>query len=328
MCSSKPKISLVIPVYNSEKFLRRTLNSVLNQTFKDIEVIIINDGSTDNSINIIKEYIEKHNNFYLIDQENKGQGAARNVGVKRSKGEYITFLDSDDFLSCTFLETLYKNAIENNADISCCNYYLYYEKSHKKLYMPFTAKSGVYSSEIALKKLILDTTFHYFLWNKLYKRSLFVNNNIEFYNMYFEDVATCPKLFYYANKVAFTSKALYYYTCHDNSILSMIDAPKVNDFIKSLGIIRNFLESKNVYHKYRSTFKLYAYRFKLQIYYCILMEHFDKSSFSDIRFNIKNACTAINLFVSDNYIPTDDPPNLPQYVMTPRKKKKIRTLLK
>ncbi len=325
MCSNIPKISLIIPVYNVEKFLNKTLDSVLAQTFKDYEVIMVNDGSTDGSLAILKEYADKYNNFHLIDQNNCGLGKSRNVAIEAAKGEYIAFLDSDDFLAPNFFEVLYNNAIENDADISCCNYYLYYNKSCKKIYMPFTAKTGVYSNEVALKKLILDTTFHFFTWNKLFKRSLFIDNKVFFYDMYFEDVATCPQLFYYANKVSFVNKPLYYYRRHDKSILALIDAPKINDFIKSLGIIRNFLEKKNVYDKYKSVFKLYAFRFRFQVSYCILMEHINKLNFSDLSLNLKRANCAISLFKSEQYVPANDPPILPLYVKSPQQNKKVFT---
>lgn len=319
---SSPKISLIIPVYNVEKYIHKTLESVLAQTFTDYEVIMINDGSTDGSLAVLEEYANKYENFKLIDQNNCGLSRARNVGVKAAVGDYIAFLDSDDFLAPDFLEVLYNSAEENGADIACCNYYLYYDKSCKKFYMPFTAKTGVYSNEIALKKLILDISFHFFMWNKLFKRILFVDNDIIFYDMYFEDVAVCPQLFFYANKVSFVNKALYYYRRHEGSIISLIDAPKTNDFIKSFGIIRNFLEEKNVYEKYKSVFKLYAFRFKFQVGYCIVTDHIDKLSFTDVGVNLKRAYVAINLFKSDKYTPTNNPPILPLCVKEPVQKRK------
>lgn len=322
MSSVNPKISLIIPVYNTEQYLEDALQSVLAQTFTDYEVIMVNDGSTDGSLAILKKYARKYDNFKLIDQNNCGRSKTRSAGVAASRGEYIAFLDSDDFLEPEFLAQLYKSAIENDADIACCNYYLYYDKSCKKIYMPFTAKTGVYSNEVALKKLILDTTFHFFMWNKLFRRHLFFDNEVIFFDMYFEDVAICPQLFYYANKVSFVNRSLYYYRRHQGSVISQIDAPKTNDYIKSLGIIRNFLEQKNIYSKYKLVFKLYAFRFKIQIGYCILTDHIDNLSFADIGINLKRAYVAINSFKSDKYIPVSDLPVLPFYVEPPCQNKK------
>ena len=97
-------VSIVIPVYNVEKYLKQCLESVVNQTLDKIEVICINDGSTDNSLNILKEYEKKYNNIIIIDQENKGPGFARNIGMKRASGKYIYFLDSDDYIELNAME--------------------------------------------------------------------------------------------------------------------------------------------------------------------------------------------------------------------------------
>ena len=106
MMNEQIDISLIIPVYNVEKYLRRTLESVENQTFKNFEVIIVNDGSTDGSLEIIQEFVNKHDNFILVDQENSGVGMARNAGIRVSRGIYIAFLDSDDFLEPNYLKKL------------------------------------------------------------------------------------------------------------------------------------------------------------------------------------------------------------------------------
>ena len=122
MMNEQIDISLIIPVYNVEKYLRRTLESVENQTFKNFEVIIVNDGSTDGSLEIIQEFVNKHDNFILVDQENSGVGMARNAGIKVSRGIYIAFLDSDDFLEPNYLKKLYFAAIKTGSDIVCCNF--------------------------------------------------------------------------------------------------------------------------------------------------------------------------------------------------------------
>ena len=321
MLSKIPTISLIVPVYNSENYLRCALESVINQTFKDFEVIIINDGSTDSSPEIIKEFSNKYDNFYVINQENQGQGLARNAGIKVARGEYIAFLDSDDYLAPNFFEVLYKMITKNNADIAYCNYYVYFPNVNFKLYMPFTARSGVYLSEKALGKLIFDVTLHHFPWNKLYKRSLFIENNVEFYDMYYEDVATCPQLFFYAKTVVVTTKSLYYYRRHSDSIISSMDDEKINDFIKSLAIIRNFLEEQKIYKRYRVRFKVYSMRIKLQVYFCILHEHIVYNDYTGISKNFKSASTSINLFMNDRYKKVNSPLVLPFYVKTPKKKR-------
>ena len=188
--------------------------------------------------------------------------------------------------------------------------------------MPLAAKTGVYSSESAIKKLILDTSFHSFMWNKFFKRELFTQYNIRFYDMYFEDIAICPKLFYYANKIAFVNRPLYYYRRHKESIIATLDAQKINDYIKAIGTVRNFLEEKNIYDNYKAVFKTYSFRFKFHMGYCIFSDHLDKLNFAGVVTNIRRAYCAIDLFASDYYIPESNPPVLPLYVQSPQSKKK------
>lgn len=323
MNNKAPKISLIIPVYNTEKFLAEALKSVESQTFKDFEAIIINDGSTDNSGKIIDSFAAKNKSFRVINQDNKGLSAARNAGIKAATGQYIAFFDSDDYLSPDFLKELYKLASENQADIAYCNFYIYKNKSGFTSYMPFTAKSGVYSRKKALNKLILDITMHHFAWNKLFSRSLFTENFIEFPDMYYEDIATCPRLFFCANKIAVTSKALYYYRRHDDSIISLMTDEKINDLILSFGINRNFLEEKNIYKKYKLTFKTYALRLKIQVFYCILKEHIIHSKLKGFWVNLKRANASINMFLNNRYKPCCASPILPFYVKIPYEERSL-----
>ncbi len=117
-----PKISIIVPVYNVENYLKKCLDSIVNQTFKDIEIILINDGSTDNSLNICKEYAKKDHRIRLINKPNGGLSSARNVGIDLSTGEYLGFVDSDDWIALNMYEKLYNLCKIFNADISQCKY--------------------------------------------------------------------------------------------------------------------------------------------------------------------------------------------------------------
>lgn len=301
-----PKISLIIPVYNVQEYIEKALQSVANQTFKDFEVIIVNDGSKDQSVEIAKKFINKYDNFKLINQENQGLSAARNTGLREAKGEYIAFIDSDDFIESNFLEELYHLSVDNDADISYCNYKIYYPKMNWSLYMPFASRSKVYSKQKALKTLILDVTLHYYAWNKLYKRTLFTDNNIEFPDMFFEDIATTPRLLYFANKCAVSSKGLYHYTRRKGSILSTMNVKKVNDYTTSLGIIRNFIDKQGEYDKYKTILKIYGLRVMLVNYYSIFDMHFREMNFNGMATNIKRSNESIKYFVGENYKTVDD----------------------
>ena len=118
-----PKISIIIPVYNAEQYLEDCLLSISQQTFGDFEILAVNDGSTDRSLEILKKYQEKEPRLKVFSQENKGVSAARNLGVEYAKGEYIIFLDSDDYIENNMIESLLKVAIENQSDIVLCGFY-------------------------------------------------------------------------------------------------------------------------------------------------------------------------------------------------------------
>lgn len=146
-----PSVSVIIPVYNVEKYLRKCLESVINQSFKNIEIICINDGSPDNSINILEEYKAKDNRISVISEENKGVSYTRNLGIELAKGEYIFFLDGDDFLSLDFFELFYKNAKENKSEIVVLSSFWNLDKRVNKKY-----HSALPTCAMFIKKSLLD----------------------------------------------------------------------------------------------------------------------------------------------------------------------------
>ena len=125
------KVSIVIPVYNVQKYLHECLDSLINQTLKDIEIICINDGSTDNSLNILKEYALKDSRIKVIDKENEGQGIARNLGIELAQGEFIGFVDPDDWLEPEMLEMMYNQAKVLFSQVVICDYKKYFEDDNK-----------------------------------------------------------------------------------------------------------------------------------------------------------------------------------------------------
>lgn len=171
-----PKISIVIPVYNAEKYLARCLDSILNQTFTDYEVILVNDGSKDDSILVCQSYVEKDSRIKLIDKENGGLSSARNTGLKQATGEYIGFVDNDDWISENFYEKLYNTIIETGCDIAFCDVVRKNEKKHK---IRLNLKSVQVAEEINEKLELAQFNSHRGVWNKLYKRYLF-DNGLQF----------------------------------------------------------------------------------------------------------------------------------------------------
>ena len=137
-----PKITIILPVYNVAEFLPRCLASIDRQTFRDFCVIAVNDGSTDNSPQILRAFAESHPYCTVVDQENRGLAQARNRGLSLAKSPYVSFIDSDDFIAPTFLQELYDACVQNDADIACCFQYYYYAESKRRVQHPFRC-SGV-----------------------------------------------------------------------------------------------------------------------------------------------------------------------------------------
>lgn len=207
------KISIIVPVYNSEKYLSKCLDSLVNQTLQDIEIIIINDGSTDNSQNIIDNYVQNYSNkIKNFSQQNAGQASARNFGIKIAKGEFIAFADSDDYLELDAYEKAYTFAIQNNFDIVSFNFWEENEgNKYKSSYYRFT------DVEPNIKYVLNETC----PWNKIIRTNLFTQNNIKFLDNYiYEDLELIPRLILYTDKVGFLdSEYLYNYIIHPSSTM-------------------------------------------------------------------------------------------------------------
>ena len=207
----KPKVSIIVPVYNVEKFLQKCLDSIVEQTLKEIEIICINDGSPDNSLEILNEYASKDDRIIVISQENQGLSAARNAGLKIATGEYIGFVDSDDYIELNYYEKLYNTACKNDSDIALTTIlkhkkkYLRYNVLHKKEKVAYTLNDKMKISE--------DNTHRiFYVWNKIYRKSLLDKYQMSFpVGRVFEDVLFNLKTIYYANSIVSVPNTKYNY---------------------------------------------------------------------------------------------------------------------
>ena len=256
MENNKPKISVIIPVYNCEKFFEKCLKSVRNQTFKDFEVIIVNNGSTDGSGNIARAFAEADSRFIVINHKNGSAGECRNVGIQSAQGKYLAFVDSDDSLDEKFLETLYSIATKYDADIVNSGFYFYFLNTGKTEKCGKLPKNACYDRDTALKYLLKDSKIRFYFWNKLWRKSLFTDNNIKIPNMYYEDAVAVSQLFFYAKKIASTDYCGYYYT-RSNSKYKEVNMPvqRINDYINTVPIIRLFLERNGCYKSFKTSFR-------------------------------------------------------------------------
>jgi len=204
-----PLISIIIPVYNAERFLQRCMDSILAQTEKNFEVILSDDGSTDNSLLLCQQYSQKYVFIKVIHHTNRGPAHARNIALSQAKGEYITFVDADDWLSPGFLSELLHISNKYDADLTCCNLFLSYTNGDFCSVKP-PRSEGIIERQTAILLGITDLGFGAFLWNKLFKRSLFDNFKMR-EDTFYEDYDAGIRLLARAQKIAYTPKPLYFY---------------------------------------------------------------------------------------------------------------------
>ena len=180
------KISIILPVYNVEKYLNKCIDSILNQTYKNFELIIIDDGSTDNSSTICDSY-KNDSRVIVIHQDNKGLSVARNKGIDMSTGNYITFIDSDDYIDSKYIEILYNIISNNNSDIVMCNKIEFKENTNIKENIIYDYNEEVLSKEETYKRMVLLQGITFTSWAKMYKKEIF-NNNKYLEGKLYEDI--------------------------------------------------------------------------------------------------------------------------------------------
>ena len=205
-----PKVSVIVPVYNVEKYLNKCLNSLVIQTLKGIEIIVVNDGSPDNSQEIIDKYSQKYKNIKAYRKTNGGLSDARNFGIKHATGEYIAFIDSDDYIDKRMLEKMYYKAKNNNLDIVVCNSVNIYDNNTS-----LEIKSNLKYSNNPIKNYLISPPMACI---RIYKKELF--DSIQFKkDIYYEDLEIIPKLVKYTQKIDFIDEGLYYYYQRAGSIM-------------------------------------------------------------------------------------------------------------
>jgi len=245
------KISVIVPIYNLEGYLEECLNSIINQTLQNIEIILINDGSTDNSIRIMKKYERNDSRIKIINQVNIGQGGSRNVGIKHSSSEYLMFIDGDDTIEANMCEILYNIINTKQSDIATCRYRRIKEDG---TFTNQLSKEISSSFNIDYFKDILSLKYPSVTWNAIYKRELFIKNNLYFPNMYYEDIAFIFKLFFFSKSVTFTNEVLYNWRIREGSITRTIDKKQINDIFSIFDITFKFLNENKCYKQYKSEF--------------------------------------------------------------------------
>ena len=236
------KISIIIPVYNTEKYIEKCLNSVLNQTYTNIEVIVVNDGSTDNSMNIMNEF--KDDRLFIWDLEtNHGAGFARNFGIDKSIGDYVITVDSDDWLRPDFIDKLVDVAKITNSDIVSGGITIVYSDDYEEIrrFVPRTSMGVQKINDYGNKKII-------FLNNKIVRRTMYDQTPYCTWR-YCEDTPVVLKLLYFANSVSYADTQGYYYRQRDNSLCHNVNQYDIHLFkaLCSLDCIEFFSDKGNEY---------------------------------------------------------------------------------
>lgn len=240
------KVSVIVPVYNVEKYLDRCLNSLVNQTLDDFEIIVINDGSPDNSQVIIDEYQKKYPNLIKkYYKDNGGLSSTRNYGIERSNGEYISFIDSDDYIEPTMLEVMYNKAIEENYDVVVCNLNYVYEDGAKDRIVSCNLNYDVLNRN-SLKKSMIN--IYPTACNKIFKRKIF--DYILFKEkIWYEDVEFIYRMYSVINSIGVVKLPLYNYLQRKNTITSTFN-DKIFDYIDNWNGIIEYYKKINLYEEF------------------------------------------------------------------------------
>ena len=228
-------ISIIVPIYNAEKYINKCLDSILKQTKKELEIILVNDGSTDNTEKIIKTYKDKRIKYFKND--NHGIGYSRNFGIKKSTSKYIMFLDSDDYLKITACEELYKKAEKDNLDIVIADFYKVVNKNIEEIKLPSFENSSLRDNPDIITEFLNP-------WAKLYNREMIIKNKIKFVeDLKYEDAPFVIEALDKAKKIGKVNKPLNYYVIHGNSETTVRDK-RCFDILKIIDKIRKYTKYK------------------------------------------------------------------------------------
>ncbi len=281
------KVSVIVPVYNVERYLRKCLDSLSAQTLRDIEIILVSDASPDNSAEIMREYEIKDTRIRCIYLDiNLKMGGARNRGVEIAKGEYLTFVDSDDYLEPSMLEIMYEKAAATGSDLVYGVYH--YTRENGDIIKDVCLYPPEFDGELTAgkKKGVINKLA--FPWGKLFRRSVWMENNISFpEKMIYEDGPTVPLAILYMHRCAFAEDAYYYYVLHDESAMNRKNSRNHMDNQKAALVFKQRMIERGLYPQYKeeTDFFLFIHYYKLLLEICI--KFFDKIPI-DIMYEIRD----------------------------------------
>lgn len=280
----KDLISIIFPFYNVEDYIEEAIESILGQTYKNLEIIIINDGSKDKSKNKIEKYLKQNSNIKYIEHENKGLAESRNIGLHNSSGEFIMFIDSDDFVDNKMVEIMYNNIKSNKANVCVSGYYLYYEGDNQrtKSVLPNINGNIIIGNDNILNNILEDKLKCYSCM-KLFKRELISRVNFKFEpGRLYEDFLPTLKLLTQSEIVSIVNKPLYYYRQRETSITQKKNIKVINDYVYTINNVFNYINESNLEGDNKSKDK-----FDIDIFANLIRKYF-KNSDKDPRLMLIN----------------------------------------
>jgi len=278
-------VSIIIPIYNAEKYLQQCIDSVLCQTYLEWELILVIDGATDNSAQICKEYAKENQKIKVIEKENGGVSSARNVGLDNATGDYICFMDSDDYIENDYLEILVNNLEENEADLSICSAF-YREKRNKNSKRKCSNNLMFFNKKDAIINVIAGKHFGGYLWEKLFKKDIIGELRFDQTIHYTEDMLFCCEYLNKCKKVVRSDAKLYHYIKTPNSIVSAKFSRRKVTIIDSISKIVDMYKNDEEISNYAKGFFSLV---NLEIFYYMIRDKINDNELKQkLKENMKN----------------------------------------
>ncbi len=293
------KISVIVPIYNVEQYLKKCVKSIQNQTYKNLEIILVDDGSPDNCGKMCDEFAKEDNRIKVIHKENGGLSDARNAGIEIATGEYVTFIDSDDWVSEDYCQILYTALKETHSDVSTIRFALVVEKNAvvtnvgpQKVTIPNGAI--VFEKEEILKQLLMRRTLDSYVWGKLYPIALIQKHKFKV-GVSFEDVIYDYETFADINKIVCVDKEAYFYLKHSGTITATCSQKNLQDYINATMYRFNGVKEKGKEFDVYNYFALLEKIISISIKYVIANEFYE-----DIENQLQEMFELLNQFSMTN----------------------------
>ena len=249
----EPLVSIVVPAFNVGRYLARCLDSLLAQTHRPLEIIVTDDGSSDDTAAVLRRYAHEHPEVHTVTQLHRGLGPARNAALSVARGEFVAMVDADDWVDPDFITDLLRLAQDTGADVAACGFT--FDFWGMRVPFPFLPREQQLSGPQAAELSIHLTRFPSFAWNKLYRRTLFHPTDPPFPNVLYEDLATTPRVLLRASSVALTRRAYYHYCLRSDSITGNFGAKNVFSFAAAIDILRRDLFRQGLWEAWQPSYR-------------------------------------------------------------------------